>query len=143
VLNELRVTKNSSVAIWGVGGVGMAALMGAVIAGASTIIAIDLQQDRLNLARELGATAIVNGKDEDVLQKAINLSGGGVDFAVDSTGSSTVIENMLNSLASHGCGCSVGIPKPGSMVTVDAFAHLSNGRRYIATIEGDAVPEKV
>jgi Zn-dependent alcohol dehydrogenase len=131
------------VAIWGVGGVGMAALMAAVIAGASTIIAIDLQQDRLDLARDLGATASLNGKDKDVTQKVINLSGGGVDYAVDCTGSSVVIENMVSSLGSRGCGCSVGIPKPGTTITIDAFAHLSNGRKYIAAIEGDCVPDKV
>ncbi|KAJ9606268.1 hypothetical protein H2200_009229 [Cladophialophora chaetospira] len=144
VLNSLKVTRGSSLAVWGVGSVGLAALMAGVWSGAKTIIAIDLQPSRLELAREMGATATLNGTDPDLVEQIMKLSGGnGVNFAVDCTGVPKVIENMINTLGTRGRGCSIGVPKPGATVTVDVMAHLSFAREYIATVEGDSDPSKM
>ena len=144
VLNTLRVTKGSSLAVWGVGPVGLAALMAGSLAGANTVIAIDLQQDRLKLAREVGATATIDGREADVVEQVIKLSGSnGVNFAVDCTGVPSVVENMINSLGTRGRGCSIGTPKPGSRVAVDVFSHLNLAREYIGCVLGDTDPHKV
>lgn len=144
VLNSLGVKSGSSLAVWGVGPVGLAAVMAGVLAGAKKIIAIDLQQDRLKLAQDMGATEIVDGKDADVVEQVRKLSGAnGVDFAVDCTGVPKVVEDMINSLGTRGRGCTVGAPKPGSTVAVDIFSHLQFGREYIGCVEGDADPPKV
>lgn len=144
VMNALKVTKGSTLAVWGVGPVGLAAVMAGAQAGAMVIIAIDLQQSRLNLAREIGATETLHGKDADLVEKVKRLSGGdGVNFAVDCTGVSAVIENMINSLGTRGRGCSVGTPRPGTMVKVDVLSQINLAREYIACIEGDSEPSKV
>jgi len=144
VLNSLGVTKGSSLAVWGVGPVGLAAVMAGVIAGAKAIIAIDLQPDRLELAKSLGATHTLDGGDENVIQKVVELSkSNGVNFAVDCTGVPKVVENMINSLGTKGRGCTVGAPKPGAVASIDIFAHLIHGREYIGSTEGDCVPSKV
>lgn len=141
VLNSLGTTKGSSLAVWGVGPVGLAAVMAGKIVGAKTIIAIDLQQDRLALAQEMGATHIVDGKASDVVEQVQKLSGAnGVNFAVDCTGVPKVVENMVNSLGTRGRGCTVGAPKPGSTAALDIFSHLVFGREYIGCVEGDANP---
>jgi Zn-dependent alcohol dehydrogenase len=144
VLNSLGTTKGSSLAVWGVGPVGLAAVMAGVLAGAKTIIAIDLQQDRLTLAKELGATHTIDGRASDVVEQVQKLSGtNGVNFAVDCTGVPKVVENMVNSLCTRGRGCSVGAPKPGSTAAIDIFSHLQFGGEYIGCVEGDANPPQV
>jgi Zn-dependent alcohol dehydrogenase len=144
VINSLGTTKGSSLAVWGVGPVGLAAVMAGKIVGAKTIIAIDLQQDRLDLAQELGATHVIDGKARDVVEQVQKLSGAnGVNFAVDCTGVPKVVENMVNSLGTRGRGCTVGAPKPGSTAAMDIFSHLMFGREYIGCVEGDADPPKV
>lgn len=144
IFNSLSVTKGSSVAVWGAGPVGLAAIMAAVIAGATTIIAIDLQNDRLELAKTLGATATLSGTDEKVVEKVIELSkGDGVKYGVDCTGVPKVVENMVNSLGTRGRGCTIGAPKPGSVASIDIFTHLLKGREYVGCTEGDCIPAKV
>ena len=144
VLNALGTTKGSSLAVWGVGPVGLAAVMAGKIAGAKTIIAIDLQQDRLALAQELGATHIVDGRASDVVEIVQKLSGTtGVNFAVECTGVPKVVENMVSSLAKRGRGCSLGAPKPGSTVAIDITEQLQFGREYIGCCEGDTYPPEV
>ena len=144
ILNSLRVTKGSSLVVWGVGPVGLAAIMTGVIAGATPIIAIDLQPDRLELAKSLGATHSLDGSDKDIVKKVIELSkSNGVEFAVDCTGVPKVVENMINSLGTKGRGCTVGAPKPGAVASIDIFAHLIHGREYIGSTEGDCIPSKV
>ena len=144
IFNTLSVTKGSSLAVWGVGPVGLAAIMAGVIIGSTTIIAIDLQPDRLKLAKSLGATHVINGSDEDAVARVIELSKGkGVNFAVDCTGVPKVVENMINTLGTRGRGCTVGAPKPGAVASIDILTHLSRGREYIGCTEGDCVPSKV
>ncbi|TKA52115.1 hypothetical protein B0A49_12082, partial [Cryomyces minteri] len=144
ILKSLAVTEGSSVAVWGVGPVGLAAVMASAIANATVIIAIDLQPDRLELAKSLGATHTINGSDEDVVKKVVELSkSNGVQFALDCTGVPEVVENMVNSLGTRGRGCTVGAPKPGAVASIDIFTHLIQGREYIGCTEGDCIPSKM
>ena len=114
ILNALKVTKGSSLAIWGVGPVGLAAVMGGVLAGAKIIVSIDLQQDRLKLAKDIGATVAVDGSAADIVEQVMKLSGtNGMEFAADCSGVPSVIENMINCLGTKGRGCSIGSPSQG------------------------------
>ena len=86
VINTARLLPGDSVAIIGLGGVGLNGILGAKLAGAETIIAIDLNDDRLGLARQLGATHTVNATDADHVAQVRDLTDGGVDYAIDLAG---------------------------------------------------------
>jgi Zn-dependent alcohol dehydrogenase len=92
VVNTARVPAGSSVAVIGLGGVGLSSLLGAVAAGARQIVAIDLSDDRLEFARELGATATVNAQDADADEQVKAASRGGVEYAFESAGSTRALD---------------------------------------------------
>ena len=91
VINALKVGVGQSIAIFGAGSVGLSAVMAARVVGATTIVAVDLNDARLELARELGATHTFNPKKVDVTKEIVALSGGGVHFALDTTANAKVI----------------------------------------------------
>ncbi|CAG8939281.1 unnamed protein product [Penicillium salamii] len=144
ILNTLDVQPGKSVAIFGVGSVGMSAVMAAKMRGASIIIAIDLQTERLELAKQLGATHGVIGSDEDVVAQIQKISGSnGVNYSVDCAGIPSVVEKALDCLGTRGKGATVGAPAPGKRAGVDVFAHLVMGRQYIGCCEGDSDPQQM
>lgn len=143
VVNVLKVPQGSSIAIFGVGAVGFAALMAAKTAKAATIIAIDIHQSRLDLALELGATHTILSKDKNVCEEIRKIVDGGVEFAVDCTGVPRVIESMIDALGVRGKGVTIGSPGQGQKVSVNIFDHLVNGRSYIGTHQGDSNPAEV
>jgi Zn-dependent alcohol dehydrogenase len=111
ILNTLDVQVGKTVAIFGVGSVGMSAVMAAKIRGAKEIIAIDLQQSRLDLAKSLGATSTILGNDADIILKIKRISPpNGVHYGLDCSGAPAVIETMINCLGSRGRATSVGAP---------------------------------
>lgn len=142
-LNTLDVREGSSVAIFGVGSVGVAALLGAKLRGAKTIIAVDVQESRLEFAKRLGAThGVLNSpgvvKDIHAICPPV-----GVDFAVECTGRKSVIRTMIDVLGTRGKGATVGAPGFGASVDVDVMEHLTFGRSYVGCCEGDSNPSKV
>jgi alcohol dehydrogenase len=92
VINTAQIRPGSTVAVVGLGGVGLSGLLGAVLAGAGRIIAIDLSDEKLGLARQLGATDTVNAGDADHVQQVHDLTGGGVDYAFDFAGAIRAME---------------------------------------------------
>lgn len=103
VLNELRAEAGSSLAIFGTGAVGSGALMAAAVAGCTTIVAVDLHDSRLTLARELGATHTINSKKEDVGARLKAITGGkGINYAVDTTAVPAVLRQAADALALRG-----------------------------------------
>jgi aryl-alcohol dehydrogenase len=137
VLNSLAVTTGSSIAVFGAGGVGLAAVMAAHVAGAATIIAVDLHQSRLDLAAELGATHTINGAGDDIAGQIRAITGDGAQYSFDTTGVPAVITTAIGSLRPTGtCGL-VGVQQ-GELV-LDPFA-LADGRTLMGILEGDAVP---
>jgi len=145
VLNALDVKPGSSVAVFGVGSVGMAAVMAAAkIRGARTVIAIDLQDSRLELAKKLGATHGVNGGAKDVVEQIRKICPPvGVDYAVDCTGVPAVIRTMIDCLGTKGRAATVGAPGFGKCVSVDVMEHLTYGKEYVGCCEGDSLPSEV
>ncbi|KAK3693361.1 chaperonin 10-like protein [Podospora appendiculata] len=141
VLNSLAVKDGSSVAVFGVGSVGMAAVMAAKLRGAKVIIAVDLHQSRLDLAMQLGATHGVIGSDRDVVEQIRTIVPPmGVDFAVDCSGVPAVIRTMIDALGVKGRASTVGAPGFGVCASVDVMSHLTYGKEYVGCTEGDSNP---
>lgn len=145
VLNTLNVKEGSTLAVFGVGSVGMSAVMAGKLRKAKKIIAIDLQQSRLDLAKKLGATDTILGDDEELVQKVQKLCepGNGVNFAVDCSGVPVVVEKMVECLGTRGRAATVGAPSPGKKASIDIWNQLVMGREYVGCCEGDCVPSQV
>jgi aryl-alcohol dehydrogenase len=140
VLNSLRPPAGSSIAIFGTGSVGMSAVMAAMVAGCTTIVAVDLIESRLKLAGELGATHMINPADGNAVERIRDLTGGlGVDFTVDTTASPAVLRQAVDSLNQGGTCGHIGAAAPGTEVSLD-MATLMLGRTVRGIVEGDSVP---
>lgn len=140
VLNGLTPEAGSSIAIFGAGGVGMAAVMGAVIAGCDPIIAVDLHAERLDTATELGATHCVNASASDVADQIHGIAPGGADFALDTVGLPQTLRNAVDVLNIGGVAGLVGAGAVGQEVSI-GLVHLLFGRTVKGIIEGDSVPQ--
>lgn len=138
VLNTLKVRKGSSFVVFGAGSVGLAAVMAAAAQGASTIVAVDLHESRLDVARELGATHTVNGASDDVLGELRAITGAGADFALDTTGAPPVMRQAVEALVPKGHAAVLGAPAPGSELSVDYSDFMSFGKTVTGVVEGDS-----
>lgn len=138
ILIALGVTAGSSVVVFGTGGVGLAAVMAAKVGGAAVIVAVDVNPARLELAAELGATHTFDGATEDLLARIQEVTGGGAQYTLDTTGLPPVITTAINALRPTGtCGL-VGVQQGD--VCLDPMA-LAVGRNIKGILEGDAVPQ--
>jgi len=140
VFNSLGCTAGSSIAVFGTGAVGMCAIMAARVVGCTTIIAVDLKANRLELAKELGATHTVNAADDDPVEAIRQLTGGGVHYSLESTGVAPVIRQAVDALRPLGVCGMVGQVRPGDEVSIDPNVML-NGRALRGIVQGDAVPQ--
>jgi aryl-alcohol dehydrogenase len=131
----------ASLAVFGVGSVGLSAVMGGVIAGCTTIIAIDMQPERLELARELGATHTIQVEETAELSQSIRaICPKGVAYAVETTAKPQVLRQAVMSLAIRGrCGLVGGAPA-GVEVQLP-MGHLLFGRSLQGIVQGDSVPD--
>ncbi|GAM05477.1 NAD(P)-dependent alcohol dehydrogenase [Novosphingobium sp. MBES04] len=137
VLRSMQVRKGLPIAIWGAGTVGMAAIMAAKIAGADPIIAIDIHDSRLEIARELGATHTINGR-EDVAAQIRELCPQGLGYAFDTTGVNTLIEGAFHLLAPMGILGLVGASDPADTLTLNEAELMGGGRRVMGILGGDS-----
>lgn len=140
VLHTLRPEPGSSIVVFGLGAVGMAAIAAAKIAGCTTIVGVDPNSRRHDLAGRLGASAVLS-PDEHTARRIRDLTGGGADFAVESVGSEAVIRQALSSLASPGTCATLGLRAGRNPITLDQ-THLLSGRTLTGVIEGDADPHR-
>lgn len=142
VMNILKPEPDSAIVIFGLGTVGLTALMAAKYLKLRQIIAVDIQPLKLPIAKNLGATDVINGREvTDVVGKIKELTGGvGADYAVDATGVPAVIENMLNCLGMFGAAAQVGVPPSGAKIPVDPLQFLLGSKKYVGCREGDSVP---
>ena len=141
VINALRPGAGSSIAIFGAGSVGLAAVMAARVAGCARIVVVDLNDDRLALATELGATDVVNAGSGDPVEAIRALTGGeGVQYSLECTGLAKVVRQAVDSLRLTGvCGV-IGVAPLGTEFTLDMNGILF-GRTVRGIIEGDSVPD--
>jgi aryl-alcohol dehydrogenase len=141
ILNVMRPPAGSSVAVWGSGTVGSASIMAAAAAGATTIVAVDVKPARLDLARELGATHVVNAAAQDAVEEVRTITGGGADFAIESTGVASVLRQAVDASAPMSVTGVIGAPALGTEVSLDINDILIFGRSVRGIVEGDAVPD--
>src|SRR6185503_18294933 len=119
VLNTARIEAGSTVAVFGAGGVGLAVIQGARIAGARMIIAVDMVESKLATARELGATHIVDASSHDPVSAIREMTGGGVDYSFEAIGLKIAAEQAFNSLSSGGTATVIGMIPVGQKVELD------------------------
>lgn len=137
----MKPKPSQSVVIFGLGTVGLTALMACKYLGVRNIIAIDIQPSKFDLAKELGATHVVNAREiSDMPAHIKQLTGDGADFCVDCTGVPAVIETMLNSIAMLGTAVTVGVPPADAKISISPLRFLLESKRYIGCREGDSVP---
>lgn len=143
IVNSMRTRPGETVAVFGAGGVGMAAIMAASAIGAGKIIAIDVQDSRLSLATNLGATHALNSKQHSVLSAIEEITNGeGVDVAVDTTGIPKVIRQSVDCLGTFGRAGLIAVTKPGTEVTFEVGSSLAKGWEFRTISGGDAVPHE-
>jgi S-(hydroxymethyl)mycothiol dehydrogenase len=143
-VNTAGVWPGATVAVIGLGGIGMSALMGAKIAGASRLVAIDLVPWKLEAAMKLGATDAVDASRGDVVAAVRELTGG-VDVAFEATGNAEVVSQAVGMLGRGGVAVAIGVPKPASSVTLawgdgPAEAAYPNKASLLVTDGGDPLP---
>jgi aryl-alcohol dehydrogenase len=140
VMNVLRASAGDSLAVFGMGAVGLAAVMAGKAVGCDPVIAIDINPERLEIARTLGATHTFNPTEtKDLVWDVMNLVPNGVDCSLDAVGSNPVIRQALEILRSPGHCATVGFQGLEHEITIDQ-GHLLLGRRLSGVIEGDADP---
>lgn len=140
VFNTLKVAPGSSIAITGAGTVGMAAIMAAKIAGCTSIIAIDMNDDRLELARELGATHVINAGRGDIVAAVKAIIPAGVQYSIETTANPKVFRAAVDMLQVRGvCGL-IGGAKLGTEVSFE-MTHILFGRTIRGILQGDSVPK--
>lgn len=144
VMRSLACPAGSSIAIFGGGPVGLAAVMGAVIQGCDTIILVEPIAARRVIAQELGATHVIDPAEVGNLTEALRaIVPAGLDFAFDTSGVVPVIEAGLAALGSHGAIGLVGVPsKADAAISVNIAALMTPGHRIIGIIEGDSDPQQ-
>jgi len=143
VINTANVSSGKTIAIFGMGGVGLSALLAANIKDASIIIAIDISEDRLKWARLLGATHTLNAKNEDVLEGILKITGGkGVDYAIESAGKKETMEMAFKSVCDKSGLCVIaGNLSFGEKIQIDPFDFIK-GKRIIGTWGGETLPDR-
>jgi len=128
VTNTARVEVGSTVAVIGCGGIGLSAINGAAIAGAGRIIAIDIQPDKLALAREFGATDVIDASATDPIEAVRDLTGGGVAYSFEALGMKRTAEQAFAMLAPSGTATVIGMVPKGQRLEIDPVALLYDRR---------------
>ena len=140
-INVLRPVAGSRVAVFGAGAVGLSALMGLRLTGATQIIAIDIHPGRLALARELGATDVIDGSKEDSRAAILAATGGaGADGIIETSGNPGALRTAIQALASSGTCVVVGVPPRGEPGGFDVHDLVGRGLRIVGTNQGGANP---
>lgn len=142
VLNTCRVQPGQSVGIIGLGGVGLAALLGAVAAGATDIVAVDLSDEKLALARDLGATLAFNAADPDVADLIRAATGGGVDHAIELAGAVPAFELAYRITRRGGQTVTAGLAGPAAEFRIPAVNVVAEERTVRGSYMGSCVPQR-
>lgn len=138
VLNSLKVQAGSAIAIFGSGAVGLAAIMAAKIAGANQIIAVDISDERLKMATELGATHIINGTKEDTKKRLLEITDHGPDYIIELTGRPNMLAMANEVISQLGTVALIASSPAGTTAPIDMMT-LLNGRTIKGIVQGDSV----
>ncbi|RBY80388.1 S-(hydroxymethyl)mycothiol dehydrogenase [Blastococcus sp. TF02-09] len=142
-INTGAVQRGESVAVFGCGGVGDAAIAGAKLAGATTIVAVDISDTKLEWAKTFGATHTVNSSQTDAVEAIKAATGGfGVDVAIDAVGHPKVFEQAFYARDLAGRVVMVGVPTPGMEITLPAIEIFGRGGAIKSSWYGDCLPSR-
>src|SRR5580692_11474723 len=142
VLNTAQVPPGGQMAVVGLGGVGMNALMGGVVAGAERIVAVDLNADKLRIAKELGATDTFLAGNADVVEEIRQATGGGLDYVIETAGSIPAMNLAYAITARGGRVVSAGLPASNATFSYLHSALVSDGKSIMGSYMGSCVPKR-
>jgi aryl-alcohol dehydrogenase len=140
VTNALRPPAGAAVAVFGVGTVGLAAIMGAVASGCAQVIAVDVRRARLDMAVSLGATHAIDASAQDPVAAILAITRGGADFSVECSGVPVAVRQAVDCLARPGWCAQVGAT-PGGIEIPFSMDHIGMGRGIRGVVMGDAVAQ--
>lgn len=140
VVNTARVPPGASVAVIGLGGVGLNAVMAARLAGAGRIVALDLLEDKLELAGELGATDALRADEDGIVDAVHGLTGGGVEFAVETAGSVPALELAYAVTRRGGTTVTAGLAHPDRHLSIQQASLVTEERTLKGSYVGSCVP---
>ena len=144
VMNTLHPKPGASIAVFGVGPVGMSAILAAIVCGCTTIIAVDINSDRLEMAKKFGATHTIHSGKADPVAAIQEITGEGADYTLECVGNPKVLRQAVDSLPRGGPRCGVcgllGVVPPGTEVVLE-MDKIMNGRTVKGIIAGDSVPD--
>ena len=140
VLGTAKVRPGQTVAVFGLGGVGLSAVMAARASGAAQIIGIDLLENKFPLARESGCTDVFSAADPDLVPKILDMTNGGVDFAFEVSGAIPAL-TTANAITAKGAEVIiVGIPNKGATYQLDPLTTIFTERVYRGSMLGSGIP---
>ena len=142
VVNTAGVRPGQSVAVFGLGGVGLSSVLGAAAASASPLVAVDIVPEKLALARELGASHCIDARDGDVVDRVREATAGGVEFAIETAGSERVLVDAYASTRRGGTTITVGLPSPDRLFAVPAVGLVAEERTVKGSYMGSAIPAR-
>jgi len=137
-INTTGMKAGETIAVYGCGGVGLSAIIGAKLAGAGKIIAVSRSDRKLEKAKELGADYVVKASEEDPPTKIKELTGGGADYSIEAVGGSATISQAFGSIHSGGKCVVAGMAPLIDMLTIAPFEFLL-GKTLVGTVQGDIV----
>jgi alcohol dehydrogenase len=140
VLNTVAVRPGQSVAVFGLGGVGLAAVMAAHVAGATTIVAVDPVEAKRRLALELGATHAYAPAEAEAA--VLELTGGGAEFTFEAAGAPAVVEAAFRATRRGGSAVVMGLPHPSRTLTLPALAFAGQGKSLVGSYMGSSSPQR-
>jgi alcohol dehydrogenase len=141
-VNTAQVRAGNTVAVVGLGGVGLASVLGAVAAGSRVVVAVDLSDDKLALAKALGATHTFNAADPDLVNRVKEATQGGVDYAIEMAGSTRAFETAYRITRRGGTTITAGLPPPSATWAMPSTNLVAEERTIKGSYIGTCVPSR-
>ncbi|WP_112245106.1 zinc-dependent alcohol dehydrogenase family protein [Kribbella monticola] len=142
VVNTARVQAGQSAVVFGLGGVGLSALLGAALVGAHPLVAVDVVPEKLQLALDLGATHAIDARSNDVVEAVRAATAGGAHYAFETVGNAAVLAQAYGATRRGGTTVTVGLPHPSQTLTIPAVSLVAEERTLKGSYLGSAVPSR-
>ncbi|MEN8905420.1 MAG: NAD(P)-dependent alcohol dehydrogenase [Clostridiales bacterium] len=140
VLNEFKPNDSDSIVIFGTGSVGLSAVLASVLCKCKKIIAIDIDNKRLDIAKKMGATHIINSKEKNAVEEIMKICEKGVNYSLECVGNPEVLKQAVDVLAVRGVAGQIGVVAPGTNVSLDMYK-IMNGRTVMGIVEGNSISD--
>ncbi|MBV9617032.1 MAG: zinc-dependent alcohol dehydrogenase family protein [Ktedonobacteraceae bacterium] len=142
VMNTAKVAPGEAVVIFGLGGVGLSTIMGAKLVGAEPIIAVDLNESRLELAKQLGADFVINAGDSNPTSAVRDLTHGGAEYAFEAVGNTQVLAQAFGATRTGGKTIAIGLPHASQQVSISGLALVGLEKTLMGSFMGSAIPRR-